>query len=130
MDILAPVIPLHARMLVAAFVVAAAIAAWRWFWRLHSNPPHRRAAALAGLMSLVFAAFPGMWILESLSAGYMPCIWRGCSSGTIGASETPAAFWTGVVLLAAMCAFFVGGTLACGARMIHRPCRESDRARS
>lgn len=120
MDILAPVIPLRARLLVAGFVFAATIASWRWFWLLHSNPPHWRAAAFAGLTCLVFAAFPGLWILEALSAGYMPCIWRGCSRGTIGAAETRAAFWTGVVLLGAMRAFFVGGTLACGARMIHR----------
>jgi hypothetical protein len=108
-------------MVVAAFVFAATIASWLWFWRVHSNPPRRSAAAFAGFMCFVFAAFPALWVVEALVAGYMPCIWRGCSEEAIGASETPAAFWAGVTLLGALCAFFLGGTLACVIRVIHRP---------
>ena len=95
-----------------AFLMAAITAAsWLWFWRRHANPRRRLDAGFAGIGCLLFAAFPGLWVLESMSMGYVPCIWRRCQVDAYSATASPIAFWAAVVLLAALAAFFLGGAI-------------------
>ncbi|BDU16648.1 hypothetical protein [Lysobacter auxotrophicus] len=105
---------------IALLMLAIATTSWIWFWRRHANPARRIGACVGGFGCLLFAAFPGLWVLEAMGTGYLPCIWRRRPVDAFSAADTPAAFWGSVILLSSVAALFLGGFMHGVSRMLVR----------